>query len=844
MASSMNANPFSAHHQTPYSEKLSQKVLDSLRTLNRSLHAMESNMAVIEQNLDSDDEFLQQAEQIRRPKKLNGFAPSWQLRRESVLQVLESTDDETTEDGEGDGSRTPSPRLMSYSMKSRATLQEQESRAQSDDLKELLLKLVRRSAAAGVTFEGEMAEELQSALCLDSDTAIALFGTWSPSMTFPGLRVNAFAPPKSAQRSPSKFDKPSSALDIISSDDEKSTEQLSRSSRSREDTESRHPNIASLVNNGGITTPIIVLPETFGGNACPSEDPAASCYDFPQGEMQIDSVEARTKNMPSPRFVPEIQVPLGVEFGYTELPPLPLSEYPGMDEDTIDEWRDDYDPGYVLVQISEEEFMLLEEEAAEAAQRKALAKQIRDQLVEWQKENEHLSSPAKCTSMDQGLEDDIAAVEAALASSSSAYISNHDTFGGTPTLENHSMISDLTHEGFPVNEGGTPKFKEATGYGDTMEEEDDAGTSAPNVLDKFELKIIYQKGRTGFEESKHFNPPLNEIIAGRYRVREFLGQAAFSTALQCVDLNSNPDHPKHVCLKVIKNNKDFFDQSLDEIKLLTYINKKSVNPDRYHILQMFDYFYFKEHLFIVSELLRENLYEFGKYIRENNEEPYFTLPRLQKIMLQCLEALAFINRLNLIHCDIKPENIVIKSYSRVEIKVIDFGSSCYTTDHLTSYIQSRSYRAPEVVLGLPYGQKIDVWSLGCVLAEMLTGYVLFQNDSIQTMLARIQGVLEPFPEHMLEHGRDVPKYFTSNNLLYERIDDGEGGSGGFLLIYPKKTSLRHRLHSDDPKFLDFVAKTLAIDPALRPTAEEALRHPWILDGLKYSPEDIAYCPRN
>ena len=58
--------------------------------------------------------------------------------------------------------------------------------------------------------------------------------------------------------------------------------------------------------------------------------------------------------------------------------------------------------------------------------------------------------------------------------------------------------------------------------------------------------------------------------------------------------------------------------------------------------------------------------------------------------------------------------------------MIDFGSSCFTTDQLSSYVQSRSYRAPEVILGLPYGQKVDVWSLGCILAELLSGYVLFQ----------------------------------------------------------------------------------------------------------------------
>lgn len=63
---------------------------------------------------------------------------------------------------------------------------------------------------------------------------------------------------------------------------------------------------------------------------------------------------------------------------------------------------------------------------------------------------------------------------------------------------------------------------------------------------------------------------------------------------------------------------------------------------------------------------------------------------------------------------------------RCEVKVIDLGSSCYTSDQLSSYVQSRSYRAPEVILGLPYDQKIDIWSLGCIIAELLSGYVLFQ----------------------------------------------------------------------------------------------------------------------
>lgn len=377
--------------------------------------------------------------------------------------------------------------------------------------------------------------------------------------------------------------------------------------------------------------------------------------------------------------------------------------------------------------------------------------------------------------------------------------------------------------------------------------------SEAEALTSFDLRVIHRRTRTGFEEQKDFQPQRHSVIANRYQVLDTLGHAAFSTALQCVDLASDLRDPEHVCLKCIKNNKDFFDQSLDEIKLLQYINSAG-DPDKHHVLRLYDYFYFKEHLFIVSELLRENLYEFGKYIRESGDEPYFTLSNLKKITRQCLEALAFVHELGLIHCDVKPENIVVRSYSRCEVKLIDFGSSCFATDNLTSYIQSRSYRAPEVVLGLPYDGRIDVWSLGCVIAEMFSGYVLFQNDSVQTMLARIQGVLGALPHHMVEHGRDAGKYFTRNRQIFERVrvpcdeaaaalehpgDVAVDSAGAptvtrYLLIYPKRTTLRHRLHAPDPTFVEFVSWLLTLDPQTRPTAAEALEHPWLADDGEHT----------
>lgn len=368
------------------------------------------------------------------------------------------------------------------------------------------------------------------------------------------------------------------------------------------------------------------------------------------------------------------------------------------------------------------------------------------------------------------------------------------------------------------------------------------------TFDCYNLKVIYDREKTGFEESKEFQIVINSVIAGRYQVMEFLGSAAFSKAIQCLDLLTK----EPVCLKIIENNKDYFDQSIDEIKLLKYICCNS-DVDKHNVLRVLDYFYHKEHLFIVTELLRDNLYEFSRYNRENEETLYFTVGRLQRVAYQILTGLEYIHDLRLIHCDLKPENILIKSYSRCEVKIIDFGSSCFIHDHLSSYVQSRSYRAPEVILGCKYDYRIDIWSLGCIIAELWTGSVLFQNDSVQGLLARVIGIIGPLPEEMLTTGRHVNNYFTHEKLLYQAASDSAKSKEDEHLndemlqlikqhrknkrkvqvLVPKRSSLKARLKTEDAMFLDFVTCLLQVDKDRRPTAREALRHPWITE-CKYS----------
>jgi serine/threonine protein kinase len=312
-------------------------------------------------------------------------------------------------------------------------------------------------------------------------------------------------------------------------------------------------------------------------------------------------------------------------------------------------------------------------------------------------------------------------------------------------------------------------------------------------------------------------------------VRDILGAAAFSVAVRAEDARTREE----VCLKIVKNDKDFFDQSLDEVKLLKMMNDADARDEK-NIVRMLDFFYHREHLFIVTELLGLNLYEHqklclrrradarrGAALRDDGgggsdtgPSPYFSVKALRVVAKQVLVALEFMHARGVIHCDVKPENIVLRrgdaNARRRRVKVIDLGSSCFTTDHLSTYVQSRSYRAPEVVLGAPYDGKADLWSLGCVLAELFTGQVLLRNESTRTALARVIGIFGPLDPELLRLGKHAGALVTAAGVPYERLDAGAGEDGGedasddasddgesgeerVRVLLPKRTSLAARL---------------------------------------------------
>lgn len=202
-----------------------------------------------------------------------------------------------------------------------------------------------------------------------------------------------------------------------------------------------------------------------------------------------------------------------------------------------------------------------------------------------------------------------------------------------------------------------------------------------------------------------------------------------------------------------------------------------------------------------------------------------------------LKSLAFLASVQVIHTDIKPENICIRNPRRSAIKLIDFGSSCQEGHQLFSYIQSRYYRSPEVLLGCRYTVAIDVWSLACVLVEMHTGSPLFSGDNQIDQLRKIMAVCGPPPDAMIDNmaeekrvqlfapgsggRRWEPLEEAPSRSLYDVLGVGSGGPSGRWANEPGHAP------SDYERFKDLIESMLALDPLTRMTPKDGLRHAFI-----------------
>ena len=341
----------------------------------------------------------------------------------------------------------------------------------------------------------------------------------------------------------------------------------------------------------------------------------------------------------------------------------------------------------------------------------------------------------------------------------------------------------------------------------------------------------------------------------KYRVVDLLGQGTFGQVVKCVNLTTK----ENVAIKVVKNKQAYYKQGLVELKIIRKLNQEFDPDDKGHIIRLKDYFQYQNHLCLVFELLSINLYELIKL----NKHRGFSMNLLRIFLEQIIEAQGILSKANCIHCDLKPENILLCDLSAPQIKVIDYGSACFENQTVFSYIQSRFYRSPEVILGVPYTSAIDMWSIGCIAAELFFGLPLFPGNSEFNQITRIVDMLGLPPNWMLQQGKNCRKYFTMSQTIYganarsfpppsyqlkteERYSMETGTQihptkkyftyptlAENIKNFPMKNGLSNEAIKKEESlrncFSHFLSGLLELDPRKRWTPDQAIKHPFITE---------------
>eukprot|EP00656_Telonema_subtile_P001356 TRINITY_DN10616_c0_g1_i4.p1 TRINITY_DN10616_c0_g1~~TRINITY_DN10616_c0_g1_i4.p1 ORF type:complete len:402 (+),score=118.06 TRINITY_DN10616_c0_g1_i4:75-1280(+) len=322
------------------------------------------------------------------------------------------------------------------------------------------------------------------------------------------------------------------------------------------------------------------------------------------------------------------------------------------------------------------------------------------------------------------------------------------------------------------------------------------------------------------DERGDYNIQMHDHIGYRFEIVAPLGKGSFGQVVKCLDHKTG----KVTALKLIRNKKRFHHQALVEVKLLQYCKERDPH-DQANLVHMDEYFYFRNHLCITFEVMSINLYELIK----NNNFQGLSLGLIRRFAVQLLSALRALKKLRIIHCDLKPENILLRQPNKSGIKIIDFGSSCFEDERVYTYIQSRFYRSPEVILGLPYDTGIDMWSFGCILAELYTGYPLFPGENEMEQMGCIMELFGKPPSELVDISSRRKMFFDSAGN--PRVVANSRGKKR----RPGTKDLASALQCADHKFVSFLQGCLRWDPRSRFSPEDAIQHEWILEGLQPAP---------
>ncbi|CAK7268343.1 serine threonine protein kinase CMGC group [Sporothrix epigloea] len=355
------------------------------------------------------------------------------------------------------------------------------------------------------------------------------------------------------------------------------------------------------------------------------------------------------------------------------------------------------------------------------------------------------------------------------------------------------------------------------------------------------------------DKNGHFIVVPETELTKRYQMVKLLGQGTFGKVVQARDREKN----EFVAIKIIRSVQKYRDASRIELRVLETL-KANDPKNRNRCIHLRECFDFRGHICIVMDLLGQSVFDF---LKDNGYVP-FPNSQIQNFARQLFTSVAFLHDLQLIHTDLKPENIVLVdadyqtfTYNRkipssstavgrqatqrrvlldTEIRLIDFGSATFQDEYHSSVVSTRHYRAPEIILGLGWSFPCDIWSIGCILVEFFTGDALFQTHDNLEHLAMMEAICDSrIDSHLVQQvvrstrngGNPASKYFKRLRLDYP-CEETTRASRRFVKAMKKLNDIIPVSSSFMRQFLDLLKRIFVYDPSQRISAKEALQHPW------------------
>ncbi|KYQ46244.1 Mitogen-activated protein kinase 14B [Trachymyrmex zeteki] len=269
-----------------------------------------------------------------------------------------------------------------------------------------------------------------------------------------------------------------------------------------------------------------------------------------------------------------------------------------------------------------------------------------------------------------------------------------------------------------------------------------------------------------------------------------------------------------------------------ELRMLKHMNHENVGLlDVFHPSSSLEDF---QHVYLVTHLMGADLNNIVRTQKLSDDHVQF-------LVYQILRGLKYIHSAGIIHRDLKPSNIAVNE--DCELKILDFGLARPTENEMTGYVATRWYRAPEIMLNwMHYNQTVDIWSVGCIMAELLTGRTLFPGTD------RILGIFSVFKEKY--SGALARADIHQLNLIMEILGtprdefmkkiSSESARNYIQSLPPlKKKNFKEVFRGANPLAIDLLELMLELDAEKRITAEQALAHPYLAQYADPTDEPVS-----